>query len=171
MGPMFKPRPSKGTPLERLGLDQVVDIFSSILMVHQRVNLQVLEGLCITMRRNCVEFFLESFGCKESNVAELLGIRRALSLGCNYGLVNLIIEGDSMNVLAWTSGRKEPSCSTIHIVRAIRKLTQGRVVQFRHVKRSANFVVDFLAKVSVDRVDPYCLWVYGDIGSVFHVLV
>lgn len=52
--------------------------------------------------------FSKSVGVMESNESELRAIRRATHLWASLGNVNLIIEGDFANAIAWASGRKNP---------------------------------------------------------------
>lgn len=81
-----------------------------------------------------------------------------LSLRCESGLDNLIIEEKFADVVAWACGKKNPPWQWIHIVRDLRRLCSRTLIQFRHVRKSTNCVVDFLAKIGVDRVVPHVEW-------------
>lgn len=52
--------------------------------------------------------FSELMGVRDSNDAELLGIRKGLLLWERHGHGELIIEGDSFNAIKWTTGKKKP---------------------------------------------------------------
>lgn len=51
--------------------------------------------------------FSESTGVMESNEVELLAIRKAIYLWSRFGNGNLIVEGYSVNLIAWASDRKK----------------------------------------------------------------
>lgn len=95
--------------------------------------------------------FSEPTGIMESNEAGLLVIRRAIHLWSRYGNINLVIEGDSVNAIAWATGRKNASWRFVDIARDIRRMSRGRGVIFRHVSRSANNVTNFLVKIGVQK--------------------
>lgn len=80
---------------------------------------------------------------RDSKEVELLSIRRALTLWRAFGQGTLVIEGDSENAIKWAKGLKRPPLRMITISREIRGLIAGLVI---HVNRSANAVIDFLAK-------------------------
>lgn len=56
-------------------------------------------GVLRNSERAILLFFIESIGVKDSNEAELVGIRRTLGLWVHFGQGKLIIEGDSMNAI------------------------------------------------------------------------
>lgn len=94
--------------------------------------------------------FSESVGIKESNEAELLNIRRTLSLGAALRGEKLIIESDSFNAIKWAKGLKRPPWRLITLVREIKELFVGLEVSFSQISRSPNGVAVFLAKNGVD---------------------
>lgn len=73
-------------------------------------------------RQNLV--FTESAGVLDTNGAELLAIRKAILIWLLCGNDNLVMEGDSVNALAWASGRKKPPWKMINVVRQIRSLSR-----------------------------------------------
>lgn len=86
----------------------------------------------------------------ESNETKLRVIRRALSIWSDHGNDNLIIEGDSINVITSASSRKDLSWKLINIVSDIGRLG----ITFTHTAQSTNSIVDFLVKIGVQRRQP-----------------
>lgn len=52
--------------------------------------------------------FSEPVDLEESNEAEFLSIRRALTLGTSLGGIKLEVESDSSNAIKWAKGVKRP---------------------------------------------------------------
>lgn len=96
-------------------------------------------------------FFSELVGVRDSNEAELLGIRGALVLWVGCGKGKLIVEGDLVNAIKWATGCKRPPWKLVLVVREIRALCSGRDASFVRVRRPVNGVTDFLMKIGVDR--------------------
>lgn len=95
--------------------------------------------------------FNESVGIKDSNEAEILSILRALTIWKDFGGGNLVIEGDSTNAFKWAIGSKRPPWRLNNVVREVRVLASELGVSFAQVRRSANGVADYFAKLGVDN--------------------
>lgn len=106
-------------------------------------------GVVYNSKGELIFVFLDSMVVRDSNEADLLGIRKAFLLWMRYGRVELIIEGDLVNAIRW--GWLEERL--ILVVREIRDLCSGMVMSFHHVRMSANGAVDFPEKVGVERED------------------
>lgn len=61
------------------------------------------------------------------------------------------MEGDSVDAIKWTSGKRNPSWKLLPVVREIWALCVTLDVSFKHERRSVNGVAGFLAKMKVDR--------------------
>lgn len=89
---------------------------------------------------------MKSVGIKDSNEAELLTIRRVLTIGTSFGEVKLVVESDSSNAIKWARGVKRPPWRLITLLREIKELVSGQETSFVHIKRTTNGVADFFAK-------------------------
>lgn len=69
--------------------------------------------------------FFEPVGRKESNEAELLSIKRALTIWTSIGRGKLFIESDSTNTVKWVTGVKRPSWRLAIVIREIKALIIG----------------------------------------------
>lgn len=81
-----------------------------------------IRGVVHNDRESMMLAFSEPTGIMESNEVELLAIKRAVHLRSRYGNDNLIIDGDSVNAIAWALGRKNTPWRLVNIARDIRKM-------------------------------------------------
>lgn len=83
--------------------------------------------------------FWESVGVSDSNEAEILGIRKSLSLWVNFGQEKLIIEGDLENAIKSARVCKSSPWKLVTIARQIRALcSKGRISSLGKGLLSAN---------------------------------
>lgn len=78
-------------------------------------------------------------------------IKRALTIWKDFGVGNLIIEGDSANAFKWASGLRRPPWRLTNVIREVRVLARELRVSFAQVGRSANGVTEYFAKLGVDN--------------------
>ncbi|XP_077223372.1 uncharacterized protein LOC143856976 [Tasmannia lanceolata] len=64
----------------------------------------------------------------------------------------VVVEGDSLNVISWLSGKVAPPWRFLSFFDEISDLTFGSSIAFNHVRRSANGEADALARSGVHRL-------------------
>lgn len=74
-------------------------------------------GVLRDVARTSSLVFSKPVGRRDSNEADLLVIRRALTLWVPMRYGNLIIEGDSSNAIQWAKGLKQPQWKLTIVIR------------------------------------------------------
>lgn len=95
--------------------------------------------------------FSKHVGVKNSNEREILAILEALFafIVDSSGLVSLIVESDSTNAVSWPRTLRGPWNMQFYFNK-MSDLSTGCCISFQHISRSANEMVDTLAKQGAD---------------------
>ncbi|KAF7812868.1 ribonuclease H [Senna tora] len=92
-------------------------------------------------------------------VEELMAIRCGLSIGRDRGIVNLLVESDSLEAVNLISMGDSSFHSLGNILEDIRQLSSSfGKISFRHIFREANQSADFLAKLGLQGSVKLTLW-------------
>ena len=89
--------------------------------------------------------FSKNVGIKESNEAEVLAILEALMISSTFKK-SLIVKSDSSNAIRWVSKVERGPWRFQYYLNDIMALSSSIKVLFSHICRSANSMVDSLAK-------------------------
>ncbi|KAK9285427.1 hypothetical protein L1049_024620 [Liquidambar formosana] len=106
--------------------------------------------------------FSEPIGVMDSNVAELMAIRKALNLFADSiwaSSSKLIVASDSVVALAWVSGKEAIPWKLRFVFNDIGSL-QSRIsgVLYTRLLREGNMVADHFAKGGICRSVPFLAW-------------
>ena len=96
--------------------------------------------------------FSKNVGIKESNEAKVLAILEALRIFSFTLKENLIVESDSSNAIRWVSKVERGPWRFQYYLNEIKALSSSIKVSFSHICRSADGMVNSLAKQGVHRV-------------------
>eukprot|EP00268_Persea_americana_P021089 TRINITY_DN21101_c0_g1_i1.p1 TRINITY_DN21101_c0_g1~~TRINITY_DN21101_c0_g1_i1.p1 ORF type:complete len:199 (+),score=31.91 TRINITY_DN21101_c0_g1_i1:157-753(+) len=99
--------------------------------------------------------FSKSVGVRDSNEAEVLAILEALRILSSSFQGCLIVESDSSNGISWVARSMVKPWKFQIFLNGIKGLASSLSVVFSHVIRSANGLVDSLAKQGVQRSSPW----------------
>lgn len=116
----------------------------------------VLAGIGGVLRYNkgdVLLLFSKKVELKESNEAKVMAILEAFRLFISSFQAGLIIESDSSNSIGWISSY-EGHWKFHFLLSDIKFMSSQGLVEFKHVGRLANVMVDSLGKQGVDKVVP-----------------
>ncbi|XP_050217657.1 uncharacterized protein LOC126668508 [Mercurialis annua] len=89
-------------------------------------------------------------GIVSPEIAEALGMRHVIMIASQLGLKNIIIEGDCLNVISASQGKKDiPSTIDVIIFDTVRLSSSFISCDFAYVKRMSNWMAHEVAKKSL----------------------
>eukprot|EP00253_Pinus_taeda_P004733 PITA_04733 len=121
-------------------------------------------GVIINNQGNPLKVFFGSIGWNTNNATELEGRWRGLNIAQTQRYTPLIVEGDSQIIINMASKIQQGS-EIQKVSRSWRMVTRlellqqwlrdNKTISFKHIRREANKLSDFLANLGVDRGKDY----------------